>query len=96
MEDDELVRAAVLQALREKDYNVLSAENGAEALFLYEEFSGAIHLMAADVITPEMSGAGLLKRLLVSHPDIQIFFMFGYTSNEIVHHGVLDREINFI
>jgi len=30
------------------------------------------------------------------HPGTKVFYMSGYTDNTIVHHGVLDKGLNYI
>jgi FixJ family two-component response regulator len=45
---------------------------------------------------PGMSGKELADRFNHSFPDIKVLFISGYTDNAIVHHGVLDKGINFI
>ena len=46
---------------------------------------------------PDLNGPDIYQRLLKSHPDLKVLYMSGYTSrNIIVHHGVLDEDINFM
>jgi FixJ family two-component response regulator len=43
-----------------------------------------------------MSGRELRDKLGIIRPDIKVLFMSGYTSNVIVHHGVLEVGVHFI
>jgi two-component system cell cycle sensor histidine kinase/response regulator CckA len=43
-----------------------------------------------------MSGPELRDMIKASRPDIKVLFMSGYTSNVIVHHGVLEEGVHFI
>ena len=45
---------------------------------------------------PEMNGRDLAKEITSLYPDIMCLFMSGYTSNVIVHHGILDEGVHFI
>ena len=65
---------------------------------LFEPFftSGAIDLLMTDVLMPEMNGGHLAGRITELYPEIGLLFMFGYTSNVIAHHGVLDDGMAFI
>lgn len=45
---------------------------------------------------PEMSGRHLAERLKEVCKDFKVLYMSGYTDNTIVHHGVLEKGINYI
>ncbi len=95
-EDEAPVRALASRILRERGYKVLEAPNGMEALRIGSEYSGPIHLVLTDAIMPGISGSTLVSRLEVLRPGIQALFVSGYTDNSIVHHGILDSNVNFL
>jgi DNA-binding NtrC family response regulator len=45
---------------------------------------------------PEMNGRELQTHLEKIKPGIKVLFMSGYTSNVIVHRGVLEENVNFL
>jgi two-component system, cell cycle sensor histidine kinase and response regulator CckA len=45
---------------------------------------------------PEMTGSELSVKMNAIFPDIKNLFMSGYTSNVIVHQGVLEEGVHFI
>jgi len=45
---------------------------------------------------PEMNGKALKRRIQQIHPRIKVLFMSGYTSNIIVHQGILESNVHFI
>ena len=45
---------------------------------------------------PEMNGKALKTNIEKIKPDIKVLFMSGYTSNVIVHRGVLEENVNFL
>jgi CheY-like chemotaxis protein len=96
VEDDAALRELVSRALKKYGYKVLNAGTGGEALIICEKAMGPIHLVLTDVVMPQMSGRELAERLALSHPDLKVLYMSGYTQNAIVRHGVLDLGINFI
>ena len=49
-----------------------------------------------DVVMPGMNGRDLSRKILAIHPNLKVLFMSGYTTNVIVHHGVLEEGIHFI
>ncbi|MBM4278203.1 MAG: response regulator, partial [Deltaproteobacteria bacterium] len=72
------------------------ASDGGKALLLCEKFKERIHLILTDVVMPGMSGRKLVERLKQIHPEMKALYMSGYTDNAIVHHGVLEKGINFM
>ncbi len=96
VEDDEALRSLIKRALEKYGYGVLAACHGREACSLVEQHQGAIQLMITDVVMPGMSGSKLADQLKPLQPDMKVLYMSGYTENAIVHHGILDKEINFL
>lgn len=45
---------------------------------------------------PGMNGRELRDKIKIIRPDIKVLFMSGYTSNVIVHHGLLEQGVNFL
>jgi PAS domain S-box-containing protein len=95
VEDDEEVRKLAVRILEKRGYRVLKASKGEEALSLCKK-QQPIHLMVTDVVMPGMGGRELTNRLKDSHPEMKVLYMSGYTDNAIVHHGVLEKGMNFI
>jgi two-component system, cell cycle sensor histidine kinase and response regulator CckA len=96
VEDEEAVRNLTGEALEIFGYKVLKAASPGEAIALSRDHSDYIHLLLTDVILPQMDGKSLFDVIRRERPDIKALFMSGYTENFIVHHGVLDPEVNFI
>ena len=96
VEDEEQVRAIVLNILGRYGYRVLSAQSAGEALLLCEKHEGAIDLLLTDVVMPQMSGPELAKRIAAIRPEIKVLCMSGYTDDSVVRHGVLAAGVAFI
>ncbi len=96
VEDEDGVRSLARRILRKHGYRVLDARHGGEALLLCERHDGEIDLMLTDVVMPQMSGRELAERLAPLRPDMRVLFMTGYTDDAIIHHGVLDSDIDII
>ncbi|MDD2904427.1 MAG: ATP-binding protein, partial [Syntrophales bacterium] len=96
VEDEELVRQMVFDALIEKGYQVYMAENAEEALTFCDQFKGRIHLLLTDVVMPGLSGRQLAERLVLRYPDLKVMYISGYGESAISHHGVLDPGIAFL
>jgi CheY-like chemotaxis protein len=92
VEDDEGVRAAVVDMLTDLGYRVRRAENAEAALTLLESGAG-IDLLFTDVVMPgAISTRDLAKRARAMHPGIKVLYTSGYTQNAIVHNGRLDDD----
>ena len=96
VEDEPALLSLSKLMLEEQGYRVLAAGTPGEALRLVEGYAGEVHLLMTDVVMPEMNGLDLSKKMLSLYPNLKCLFTSGYTSNVIVHHGVLDEGIYFL
>lgn len=96
VEDEDVVRGLARQILEQSGYHVLDARGGDEAIRLCRELRGPIDLLLTDVVMPETSGKEVANRLTKLRPAMRVLYMSGYTDDAIVHHGVLDSDVEFI
>ena len=96
VEDEEMIREMTATMLERSGYQVLTARTPTEALSLCWSDERKIDLLLTDVVMPGMSGKELADKLERMRPGIRVLFMSGYTSNVIVHRGVLEEGVNFI
>ncbi|MCK6474881.1 MAG: PAS domain S-box protein [Planctomycetes bacterium] len=96
VEDETSIRELMETILGAQGYTVLVAKDGETALNLSEAHVGPIHLLLTDVVMPGISGGELAIAMKIRRPRLKILYMSGYTSNAIVHHGVLDEGITFL
>jgi len=96
VEDHEDLRLLTVSILRGFGYHILCAANGAEALEEAGSYAGPIHLMITDVVMPGMTGRELAQQLAQIRPEMKVLFTSGYTSNVIVHQGVLDPGVSYL
>jgi two-component system cell cycle sensor histidine kinase/response regulator CckA len=84
VEDEEMLRDFVSEALGALGYRVLSAPTGRAALGLWAEHRGEIDLLLTDVVMPEsISGRELAHTLIKDKPDLKVIFTSGYSSELI-------------
>jgi PAS domain S-box-containing protein len=96
VEDDDAVRTLARDVLKRNGYRVLEARQGAEALRICQQRAGAIHLMVTDMIMKGMNGYELAKRVTSRYPEIKVLYISGYTSNVMVHQGVLEPGVTLL
>ncbi len=96
VEDDEEVRATVIEMLSDLGYRVLKASDAGSALNVIE--SGIpIDLLFTDVVMPgELKSPELARKARARLPGIAVLFTSGYTENSIVHGGKLDAGVELL
>ncbi|MGU3390626.1 response regulator [Sphingomonas sp. M1A8_2b] len=96
VEDDDEVRATVVELLTDLGYSVLKAVDAASALNVVE--SGVpIDLLFTDVVMPgTLKSPELARKAKERLPDLAVLFTSGYTENSIVHGGKLDAGIDLL
>jgi PAS domain S-box-containing protein len=96
VEDDEQVRDLAREILVKCGYTVLAAESAAEVVTHCENHAGPIHLLLTDVVMPGVGGREIASQVSTRRPGIKVLYMSGYTTNAVVHHGVLDPGTHFL
>ena len=75
--DDEPANLRTLLRLFRQEYQVITAESGAEALTLLQQHDVA--LMISDQRMPQMTGIELMKRTVEVRPQMVKVLLTGYT-----------------
>ncbi len=93
-EDEETVRTLARRVLESAGYDVISAENGEQALEIFEQCTDDIALVILDVVMPRLGGRETCERIRASKPDARVLFTSGYTGSELPadflrEHGLL-------
>ncbi|MFZ0419244.1 MAG: PAS domain S-box protein [Candidatus Sulfotelmatobacter sp.] len=96
VEDDAQLRGLASGVLGHCGYRVLPAASSDEGLALCRENHRDIRLLITDVVMPGMNGRELAERVTHFSPHARVLYMSGYTSNAIVHYGVLDPGLWFL
>jgi len=91
VEDEREVRRTVGQALQVLGYQVHLAENGQQAMRLWQTHGSQVDLLLTDMVLPEgMTGLELTEHLRELKPDLRVIISSGYTA-EMVRAGVPDK-----
>jgi PAS domain S-box-containing protein len=96
VEDEEELRFLMSAVLETAGYRVLQVSDGAEALEVSARHPEPIHLLAADVIMPGMSGTELARRLTRDRPAVRVLYMSGHTAEALSVHGVAGSGVTLI
>jgi len=78
VDDSKEIRNILFTFLKEKGFEVYTAENGKKALDLVKE--KVIDLIITDIRMPEMNGYQLTKKMKEERPMVGIIIMTAYTS----------------
>jgi CheY-like chemotaxis protein len=96
VEDEEGVRKLIKTLLQQGGYTVIEAQNGSEALAIFQTHADRIQLVVSDIIMPQMSGPELVQYLTALRPGLKFLYISGYTDDSIIQDGLLDAETRFL
>jgi CheY-like chemotaxis protein len=97
VEDEEMLREFVGEALGIHGYRVLTAANGRDALKIWSEHRDEIDLLLTDVVMPEsMSGRQLAHTLIVEKPDLKVIFTSGYSAELLGEDFEQEKRYRFL
>ncbi len=95
-EDNDGVRATVVELLRQHGYKVLQAGDAASALAIVET-GVPIDLLFTDVVMPGSLRSAELARLARERlPQLAVLFTSGYVQDALVHGGRLDPGLDLL
>jgi DNA-binding NtrC family response regulator len=84
VDDDATVLAVVSGMLADSEYNLLTANSGADGLRQSRDHEGEIHLLLADFQMPNMSGVELATAMTDERPNVKVLLMSGFTGGMLV------------
>ncbi|MFZ0962266.1 MAG: PAS domain S-box protein [Terriglobia bacterium] len=96
VDDEPLVRAFAAEGLTGLGYDVLVAEDGKQALQIYEQHGKEIDCVLMDLIMPELSGLETFRRMHAVDPLVRVVFASGYSTGEILRNSPDARSAVFI
>ncbi|HTE41599.1 MAG TPA: response regulator, partial [Steroidobacteraceae bacterium] len=95
VEDEEVVRALIVEVMRELGYRVLEAKDGPTGLAILQR-NQSIDLLIADVGLPGFNGRQLAEAARQVRPELKVLFMTGYAENAAVTSGFLEHDMAMI
>lgn len=92
VEDEMHLRQFLIELLTVRGYDVITAEDGQDAVDIYEENLGRIDLVLMDVMMPRKDGITAHKEIIELDSNARILLMSGYS--EVSLGGI--EDLNFI
>ena len=96
VDDQETIWDFLIEALQMLGYSVLLAENGQDAVDIYEANPGCVDLVLMDMIMPKLGGSQAFTRIKEIDPDARILLSSGYVNEEDVQHLLKQGACGFL
>lgn len=82
VDDEPEVRSIARITLEQQGYRLIEAEDGVQALSVFQQRKAEISLVITDVLMPNLDGLGLASRLHKMAPDLPILLLSGHVLEE--------------
>ena len=82
-DDEPMIRRLAVFVLERSGYTVLEAEDGQQAVELYERERHRVDLVLLDLTMPNLSGQEAFRQMLQINPDVKVMFASGYAAEQI-------------
>ncbi len=96
VEDSDIIRNVVKEALRRRGYEVLIATNAEEARAYFHQKSSDISLLISDIQLPDANGIDLARQFQQQMPDLKMVLMSGLGFPELNETGLQEGRITFL
>ena len=87
-DDEESMRMLVARAIAMDGHDIVTAEDGAEALEILIRENGAFDLLLTDIKMPVMDGIALALTVARDFPDLTILLMTGFADQRERAYGL--------
>ena len=94
VEDEPMVRSVAERALTRHGYQVITADNGEEALDVLAR-GEPIDLLISDVVMPGMDGPTMVREARKTRPELKILFISGYAEEQL-RKSIDIENVNFL
>ena len=82
VDDESRMRKLIKDFLKQKDFNILEAEDGEVALKVYNENKDKINLILLDVMMPKLDGWSVLRKIRQENKSIPIVMLTARTEEQ--------------
>lgn len=92
VDDEEAIRTLSAELLSDAGYDVVTAENGKQAIEMYQNSGKQIEVVVTDMLMPVMDGLTTIKNLKEINPNLKFIVVSGILSedklSQLIKHGV--------
>lgn len=96
VDDQETIWDFLIEALQMLGYSVLLAENGIDAVEIYEANPGAVDLVLMDMIMPKLGGSQAFVKIREIDPQAKILLSSGFVNEEDIQHLLNQGACGFL
>jgi PAS domain S-box-containing protein len=96
VEDEPAVRSALERMLIAGGYKVVPAENGTEALKLFDAGKDDIDLLITDLVMPGIGGRDLARQCSAIRDSLKVIYISGYTRDSLLSPQTFEEGTEFI
>lgn len=93
VDDEAMLRQSLEEALQSLGYNVLTAEDGQQAVHIFRQHKNKIALVLSDIVMPNMNGHEAAHHIRKINPKIPFIFMSGYAPSQLSSKADLEHSI---
>ncbi|MBP3960757.1 PAS domain S-box protein [Gemmata sp. G18] len=83
VDDEQMIRDLGTAVLTRAGYRIITAEDGQEAVEVFERECADIALVILDVTMPRMSGSDASRHMIRIDPGVRILFSTGYSADDL-------------
>jgi DNA-binding response OmpR family regulator len=95
-EDDPTIKNYIKYVLQDFGYKILTADDGDEAVKVFNENKDTVHLLLLDVMMPKKNGKEAYEAAKKVMPEIKVLFISGYSNSILEEKGLLVKGSSFV
>jgi len=96
VDDEAYLLETNMTLLEQYGYQILTAENGEEAIEIFKNENKVISLVILDLLMPGMGGLKCLTGLLNINKDVKVIISSGYITSDQQHEALSKGAVGFI
>jgi CheY-like chemotaxis protein len=96
VDDDQVVLETISGMLSELGYGIRSAENGQEAVAIYQRYGDEIDLVLLDMVMPVMNGSACFRALREINPQVRVLIVTGHAMDGVASELAAEVQCDII